>query len=90
MSPFSAAGGELTSQSLLFDALCTGTLLTAFSDIRSFQNASGAFAEYHSDHSFEINPPSYTMLRMVRTPEYGAHVTSIFFTNVYVYDVLIV
>ncbi|KAH8703411.1 putative alpha-ketoglutarate-dependent sulfonate dioxygenase [Talaromyces proteolyticus] len=40
-------------------------------DIRSFENTSSAFAEYHSDHSFEINPPSYTMLRMVKTPEYG-------------------
>ncbi|EED13999.1 alpha-ketoglutarate-dependent sulfonate dioxygenase, putative [Talaromyces stipitatus ATCC 10500] len=30
-----------------------------------------AFAEFHSDHSFEINPPSYTLLRMVKTPEYG-------------------
>jgi len=28
-------------------------------------------AEYHSDHSFEINPPSYTLLRMVKTPPSG-------------------
>lgn len=41
------------------------------SDIRSFENTSSAFAEYHSDHSFEINPPSYTMLRMVKTPDFG-------------------
>ncbi|OKL56313.1 hypothetical protein UA08_08429 [Talaromyces atroroseus] len=47
------------------------TILGRGGDIRSFQNASGAFAEYHSDHSFEINPPSYTMLRMVKSPEYG-------------------
>ncbi|KAF2717109.1 putative alpha-ketoglutarate-dependent sulfonate dioxygenase [Polychaeton citri CBS 116435] len=26
---------------------------------------------YHSDHSFEINPPAYTMLRLVRTPKTG-------------------
>lgn len=41
------------------------------SDIRSFQNTSGTFAEYHFDYSFEINSPSYTMLRMVKAPEYG-------------------
>jgi sulfonate dioxygenase len=45
--------------------------LTAGSDIRSFEHTSSAFAEFHSDHSFEVNPPSYTMLRMVKTPEYG-------------------
>ena len=28
-------------------------------------------AEYHADHSFEINPPSYTLLRMVKTPPNG-------------------
>lgn len=28
-------------------------------------------AEYHSDHSFEMNPPSYTLLRMVKTPPSG-------------------
>lgn len=28
-------------------------------------------AEYHGDHSFEVNPPSYTLLRMVKTPPTG-------------------
>lgn len=27
--------------------------------------------EYHADHSFETNPPAYTMLRMLKTPEFG-------------------
>ncbi|TVY62839.1 Alpha-ketoglutarate-dependent sulfonate dioxygenase [Lachnellula suecica] len=28
-------------------------------------------ADYHGDHSHEINPPSYTLLRMIRTPPSG-------------------
>jgi sulfonate dioxygenase len=28
-------------------------------------------AEYHGDHSYELNPPSYTLLRMVKTPPSG-------------------
>jgi alpha-ketoglutarate-dependent taurine dioxygenase len=28
-------------------------------------------AEYHGDHSPEVNPPSYTLLRMVKTPPSG-------------------
>jgi sulfonate dioxygenase len=28
-------------------------------------------AEYHADHSYELNPPSYTLLRMVKTPPSG-------------------
>jgi len=32
-------------------------------------NQSGA--SYHGDHSYEVNPPSYTLLRMVRTPPSG-------------------
>ncbi|KAJ0414878.1 hypothetical protein BJY00DRAFT_305284 [Aspergillus carlsbadensis] len=47
------------------------TILGRGGDIRSFEHTSSAFAEFHSDHSFDINPPSYTMLRMVKTPEYG-------------------
>jgi Taurine catabolism dioxygenase TauD, TfdA family len=38
------------------------------SDIRAYANYGG---DYHSDHSFEVNPPAYTMLRMVRTPDFG-------------------
>ncbi|KAL3476206.1 hypothetical protein BJX99DRAFT_270625 [Aspergillus californicus] len=47
------------------------TILGRGGDIRAYEHASSAFAEFHSDHSFDINPPSYTMLRMVKTPEYG-------------------
>jgi alpha-ketoglutarate-dependent taurine dioxygenase len=28
-------------------------------------------SEFHSDHSYELNPPSYTLLRMVKTPPSG-------------------
>lgn len=38
------------------------------SDIRGFANYGG---DYHSDHSFEANPPAYTMLRLLKTPEAG-------------------
>ena len=39
-----------------------------YSNIR----AHGQFgAEYHGDHSYEVNPPSYTLLRMVKTPPSG-------------------
>ena len=27
--------------------------------------------EYHGDHSYELNPPSYTLLRMIKTPPTG-------------------
>ncbi|CRG83308.1 hypothetical protein PISL3812_00659 [Talaromyces islandicus] len=47
------------------------TILGRGGDIRSYEHASGAFAEFHSDHSFEINPPSYTLLRLLKAPEYG-------------------
>ncbi|KAL4942997.1 hypothetical protein BDV06DRAFT_235096 [Aspergillus oleicola] len=50
---------------------CHVTILGRGGDIRSFEHSSSAFAEFHSDHSFEINPPSYTMLRMIKVPEYG-------------------
>ena len=38
------------------------------SDIRAFANYGG---DFHSDHSFEANPPAYTMLRLIRVPETG-------------------
>ncbi|KAL4915209.1 hypothetical protein BDW62DRAFT_188845 [Aspergillus aurantiobrunneus] len=47
------------------------TILGRGGDVRSFEHSSSAFAEFHSDHSFEPNPPSYTMLRMIKAPEYG-------------------
>ena len=42
--------------------------LTPRSDIRAFAAYGG---DFHSDHSFEANPPAYTLLRLVRTPETG-------------------
>ncbi|KAF2797113.1 putative alpha-ketoglutarate-dependent sulfonate dioxygenase [Melanomma pulvis-pyrius CBS 109.77] len=44
------------------------TILGRDDDIRSFANYG---ADFHSDHSFESNPPAYTMLRLIRTPEAG-------------------
>ncbi|KIW20707.1 hypothetical protein PV08_01284 [Exophiala spinifera] len=44
------------------------TILGRDNDIRAYGDFSG---EYHSDHSHEANPPAYTMLRMVKTPEFG-------------------
>lgn len=44
------------------------TNLTVWRNIRAHGNFSG---EYHADHSFEVNPPSYTLLRMVKTPPSG-------------------
>lgn len=44
------------------------TILGRNDDIRAFANYG---ADFHSDHSFEDNPPAYTMLRLIRTPEVG-------------------
>lgn len=44
------------------------TILGRNDDIRAFANYG---ADFHSDHSFEENPPAYTMLRLIRTPEVG-------------------
>ncbi|KAH7075716.1 putative alpha-ketoglutarate-dependent sulfonate dioxygenase [Paraphoma chrysanthemicola] len=44
------------------------TILGRDDDIRAFANYG---ADFHSDHSFEANPPAYTMLRLIRTPETG-------------------
>ncbi|KAF2163930.1 hypothetical protein M409DRAFT_68184 [Zasmidium cellare ATCC 36951] len=54
-----------------------------YSDIRAYSNYG---ADYHSDHSFEINPPAYTMLRLVRTPETGGD--TIFTSQTALYDKL--
>jgi len=43
-------------------------------------------ASYHGDHSFELNPPSYTLLRMVRTPDSGGD--TIYTSQVALYDKL--
>ncbi|KAI1618474.1 putative alpha-ketoglutarate-dependent sulfonate dioxygenase [Exophiala viscosa] len=44
------------------------TILGRNNDIRAYADFAG---EYHSDHSFEANPPAYTMLRMIKTPDAG-------------------
>lgn len=63
-------------------ALYTRVLILQ-SDIRAYSNYG---ADYHSDHSFEINPPAYTMLRLVRTPESGGD--TIFTSQTALYDKL--
>ena len=55
----------------------------ATSDIRKYADYGG---EYHSDHSFEANPPAYTMLRMIRTPEFGGD--TLFTSQTALYDKL--
>ena len=44
------------------------TIIGRDNDIRAYADFSG---EYHSDDSHEVNPPAYTMLRMLKTPEFG-------------------
>ncbi|OPB37208.1 putative alpha-ketoglutarate-dependent sulfonate dioxygenase [Trichoderma guizhouense] len=43
-------------------------------------------AEWHGDHSFEVNPPSYTLLRLVKTPPSGGD--TIFTSQVGLFDKL--
>ncbi|EGR49572.1 uncharacterized protein TRIREDRAFT_30776, partial [Trichoderma reesei QM6a] len=43
-------------------------------------------SEWHGDHSFEVNPPSYTLLRMVKTPPSGGD--TIFTSQTGLYDAL--
>lgn len=58
-------------------------LLTGYRNVR----AHGHFgAEYHGDHSYEVNPPSYTLLRMVKTPPSGGDTT--FTSQTALYDTL--
>lgn len=54
-----------------------------YSDIRAFGDRSG---EYHSDHSFEVNPPSYTVLRLLKTPPNGGD--TVFTSQVALFDKL--
>ena len=44
------------------------TIIGRDNDIRAYSDFSG---EYHADDSHEVNPPAYTMLRMLKTPEFG-------------------
>ncbi|KAL1850390.1 hypothetical protein VTK73DRAFT_9693 [Phialemonium thermophilum] len=59
------------------------TILGRDDDIRAFANYGG---DFHSDHSFEANPPSYTLLRLVRTPDAGGD--TIFTSQTALYDKL--
>jgi alpha-ketoglutarate-dependent taurine dioxygenase len=62
------------STSLLLGATGTSSILSQRNQLTSSRNirAHGHFgAEYHGDHSYELNPPSYTLLRMVKTPPSG-------------------
>jgi sulfonate dioxygenase len=61
----------------------TRRLLTVSSNTRAHGNTT---SEYHSDHSFELNPPSYTLLRLVRTPPNGGD--TVFTTQVGLFDKL--
>ncbi|KAL7795305.1 putative alpha-ketoglutarate-dependent sulfonate dioxygenase [Trichoderma ceciliae] len=44
------------------------TIIGRGGNIRSHGNYS---SEWHGDHSYEVNPPSYTLLRLVKTPPSG-------------------
>ncbi|KAI9658991.1 MAG: hypothetical protein M1821_001951 [Bathelium mastoideum] len=59
------------------------TIIGREGNIRAYGNNSGVF---HSDHSFELNPPSYTLLRMVKTPPNGGD--TIFTSQAALYDKL--
>jgi alpha-ketoglutarate-dependent taurine dioxygenase len=59
------------------------TQTVLYSDIRKYGDFGG---EYHCDHSFEANPPAYTMLRMIRTPPAGGD--TIFTSQTALYDKL--
>lgn len=65
MSPSLVVGGMGQIQV----ATTCSALTNESSDIRQYGRTGSG--EYHSDHSFEINPPAYTLLRVVRTPEFG-------------------
>lgn len=58
-------------------------MLTVSSDIREYASYG---ADYHADHSFEINPPAYTMLNMLNTPDFGGD--TIFTSQTALYDKL--
>jgi len=59
------------------------TIIGRDNDIRAYGDNS---AEYHSDHSFELNPPSYTMLRMLKSPPSGGD--TVFTSQVALFDKL--
>ena len=43
-------------------------------------------SDFHNDHSFEVNPPAYTILRMNKTPPNGGD--TIFTSQVALFDKL--
>ncbi|TFB04159.1 hypothetical protein CCMA1212_004092 [Trichoderma ghanense] len=59
------------------------TIIGRGGNIRGHGNFS---SEWHGDHSFELNPPSYTLLRMVKTPPSGGD--TIFTSQTGLYDAL--
>ncbi|ETS02944.1 putative alpha-ketoglutarate-dependent sulfonate dioxygenase [Trichoderma reesei RUT C-30] len=59
------------------------TIIGRGGNIRGHGNFS---SEWHGDHSFEVNPPSYTLLRMVKTPPSGGD--TIFTSQTGLYDAL--
>ncbi|TAQ89703.1 hypothetical protein B7494_g1992 [Chlorociboria aeruginascens] len=59
------------------------TIIGRDNDIRAFGDFAGS---YHSDHSFEVNPPSYTALRLLKAPPSGGD--TIFTSQVALFDKL--
>ncbi|PTB69432.1 putative alpha-ketoglutarate-dependent sulfonate dioxygenase [Trichoderma citrinoviride] len=59
------------------------TIIGRGGNIRGHGNFS---SEWHGDHSFELNPPSYTLLRMVKTSPSGGD--TIFTSQTGLYDAL--
>ncbi|RMZ83163.1 hypothetical protein DV738_g1152, partial [Chaetothyriales sp. CBS 135597] len=59
------------------------TVLGRNDDVRVLESYGG---DYHGDHSFEVNPPSYTILRFVRHPPTGGD--TLFTSQAKLYDSL--
>ncbi|KAL6807435.1 putative alpha-ketoglutarate-dependent sulfonate dioxygenase [Trichoderma sp. SZMC 28013] len=59
------------------------TIIGRGGNTRAHGNYTG---EWHADHSFEVNPPSYTLLRLVKTPPSGGD--TIFTSQVGLFDKL--
>lgn len=67
----------------MFISIFELSFLIALRNIRAHNHFG---SEYHSDHSYELNPPSYTLLRMVKTPPSGGD--TIFTSQVALFDKL--
>lgn len=79
----STAGNDRWSQRVsgLFDQ--SGSISNEFSDIRDFAKYG---ADFHSDHSYQANPPSYSLLRLTHAPESGGD--TIFVSQTALFDKL--